>query len=75
MSWPDPVPACSREEWARMTDGAPWPAPGSSPPQGSLPWIQRGADGELEYEIVYDQVTYGNTEEIDEAAASNEQVS
>ena len=90
MSWPDPVPACSREEWAAMTDGAAWPGPPSSSPPRPLPWVQRGADGEIEYEIIQDEIVQneveemdtvlgflpaGRPEEVDDSSASSEQVS
>ena len=88
MSWPDPVPACSREEWAAMTDGAAWPGPPSSSPPRPLPWVERGANGEVEYEIVSDEIVAGTEvdtvlgfipsgppEEVDDSSASSEQVS
>ena len=88
MSWPDPVPACSREEWAAMTDGAAWPGPPSSSPPRHLPWVERGANGEVEYEIVSDEIVAGTEvdtvlgfipsgppEEVDDSSASSEQVS
>ena len=88
MSWPDPVPACSREEWAVMTDGAAWPGPPSSSPPRPLPWVERGANGEVEYEIVSDEIVAGTEvdtvlgfipsgppEEVDDSSASSEQVS
>ena len=63
MSWPEPVPACSREEWAAMTDGAAWPGPPSSSPPRPLPWVQRGADGEVEYEIIQDEIVHDDETE------------
>ena len=66
MSWPDPVPACSREEWAEMTDGHAWPGPpSSSPPRplpwegAPLPWVERGTNGEVEYVVVSDEIVAG----------------
>ena len=88
MSWPDPVPACSREEWAEMTDGHAWPGPPSSSPPRPLPWVERGANGEVEYVVVSDEIVAGTEvdtvlgfipsgppEEVEDSSASSEQVS
>ena len=71
-----------------MTDGAAWPGPPSSSPPRPLPWVERGANGEVEYEIVSDEIVAGTEvdtvlgfipsgppEEVDDSSASSEQVS
>ena len=73
-----------------MTDGAAWPGPPSSSPPRPLPWVQRGADGEIEYEIIQDEIIHDEAEEmdtvlgflpasrpeeVDDSSASSEQVS
>ena len=71
-----------------MTDGAAWPGPPSSSPPRPLPWVERGANGEVEYEIVQDEIVVDNEvdtvlgflpsgppEAVDDSSASSEQVS